>query len=236
MNKKNLWEKIKITFLFFTLIISIIFLHQWWNRKQQLKNLEKQHQNSTEQYQKQQKELAKINSLAKNSNIHQFFTNLLQNSAQKFADSKNIDIASYPLNFGGFYQAKERASNSSAEVKIASLGNATFDEENNQTTIALNQLFLFNKLGYKDYFITPELHQEISFDELIECCCHELAHYLQFAKWRKSSCASDLEINKKSYNLELAEEHQEFTQAIYQLLKNSAEYSVWESEWKEIQC
>jgi hypothetical protein len=66
----------------------------------------------------------------------------------------------------------------------------------------------------------------------MKCCSHELAHYLQFSKGRQSSCQSDWGTNK--YVDWLAQEHEQFTQQIYQMIKNSAEYSVWERQWKEV--
>jgi hypothetical protein len=41
----------------------------------------------------------------------------------------------------------------------------------------------------------------------------------------KSSCESDLILRNGNYDAELAKEHKEFTQEIYQLIKNSSEYS-----------
>jgi hypothetical protein len=116
---------------------------------------------------------------------------LLQNYAKKFASSKNIDLYNYPLSFGGFCEMKKSGTNSlSSEINIK-LGNAVFDTKNNQTIITINQFFLFSKLGHQYYFATPELYQEISFNKLMKCCSHELAHYLQFSKGRQSSCQSD---------------------------------------------
>jgi hypothetical protein len=64
---------------------------------------------------------------------------------------------------------------------------------------------------------------DISFDKMLETCSHELVHYLQFVKYGRSSCESDLVLNNGKYDAELAREHKEFTQEIYGMIK--AEYS-----------
>lgn len=64
---------------------------------------------------------------------------------------------------------------------------------------------------------------------------HELAHYIQLVKHGRSSCKSDLILKNGNYDEELAKEHKEFTQAIYQMIKNSGEYSELERKWKEIE-
>lgn len=60
---------------------------------------------------------------------------------------------------------------------------------------------------------------------MLDTCSHELAHYIQYVKHDKSSCESDLKLENGKYDKKLAGEHKEFTQEIYQLIKNSAEYS-----------
>jgi predicted SprT family Zn-dependent metalloprotease len=76
------------------------------------------------------------------------------------------------------------------------LGQASFNSVNQQAVISLNQVFLFNKLGYNHYLSTPELYLEIDFANLIKTCSHELAHYIQYVKYGQSSCKSDLETDK----------------------------------------
>jgi hypothetical protein len=98
-----------------------------------------------------------------------------------------------------------------------------------EIAISLNQVYLLNKLG-NDRFFTgyPQgdyYYLDISFDKMIDTCSHELAHYIQRVKHGKSSCESDLRLGKKEYNLELAKEHEKFTEEICQLIKNSGEYS-----------
>ena len=63
---------------------------------------------------------------------------------------------------------------------------------------------------------------------MIETCSHELVHYIQLAKHGKSSCESDLKLENGNYDEELAKEHEEFSKEIYQLIKNSPEYSELE--------
>ncbi|KLL02208.1 MAG: hypothetical protein MRERC_3c035 [Mycoplasmataceae bacterium RC_NB112A] len=58
--------------------------------------------------------------------------------------------------------------------------------------ISLNSLYLLNKLGNEvnesiDYYSTAEHGIDISFRKMIDTCCHELAHYIQYAKHEKSS-------------------------------------------------
>ena len=48
----------------------------------------------------------------------------------------------------------------------------------------------------------------------------------------RSSCESDLGTNK--YITELAQEQQEFTEEIYQMIVNSVEYPTLEKYWKTI--
>lgn len=242
MSKKKLWEWVKLACLFLTLIVGSVCLYQWWSKKtklteleSRLEHLEKHLKNSTEQYQLQQQQLSNISSLAHKPALQKFFTNLLQTYSQKFADNQNIDLSAYPLNFGGFYPIGNQIKNiTQLEIQTKELGNASFNPKTKQIIISLNQLFLFNKLGHEQYFATPELHLEIDFNSLMKVISHELAHYFQFVEHGKSSCKSELDTNQ--YDLKLAQEHEQFTQQIYQLIKNSEEYPVWESEWNEVQC
>ena len=63
---------------------------------------------------------------------------------------------------------------------------------------------------------------------MIRTCSHELAHYIQLVKHGKSSCESDLILRNGNYSVELAQKHKEWTEEIYQIIKNSPEYSEWE--------
>ena len=110
MSRKKLWEWLKLAFLLFTLIVGVVFLYQWWNREQKLKELEtrlnqlERHQKEAkEKYQIQQKQLNNITSFAHKPELQKFFSDLLQTYARKFATSKKINISDYPLAFGGFY-------------------------------------------------------------------------------------------------------------------------------------
>ena len=67
---------------------------------------------------------------------------------------------------------------------------------------------------------------------MIETISHELVHYIQLVKWGRSSCESDLIINNGKYDKDLAKEHEEWTQEIYQMIK--PKISEWERKWKEI--
>jgi len=98
-----------------------------------------------------------------------------------------------------------------------------------EINISLNRLYLLNKFGQDKYFTDyPQgdySYLDISFDKMIKTCSHELAHYIQFVKHRRSSCESDLVLNNGNYDKGLVEEHKEFTREIYQLVKNSEDYS-----------
>jgi hypothetical protein len=104
--------------------------------------------------------------------------------------------------------------------------------------ISLNRLYLLNKLGHGRYFTSsPEVsgdytYLDISFNKMLKTCSHEIAHYIQFVKYEKSSCKSDLILKNEKYDGELAKEHEKFTEEIYQLIK--AEYSELEQKWKKI--
>jgi len=142
--------------------------------------------------------------LAKNPTIYEFFNDLLGGYAYRFAEKQNLSDYCLPLEFGGFYSEQNPA-----KQHFRELGNASFDSNNQQTIISLNQVYLFNAL--------------------METISHELAHYFQLLKHGKSSCESDLVLNNGNYNGELAKEHEKFTQEIYGMIKNSGEYSELES-------
>jgi len=92
-----------------------------------------------------------------------------------------------------------------------------------EANISLNRLYLLNKFGHDKYFADyPQgdySYLDISFDKMIKTCSHELAHYFQLVKNGRSSCESDLVLNNGKYDGELAKEHEEFTQEIYELVK-----------------
>ena len=52
---------------------------------------------------------------------------------------------------------------------------------------------------------------------MIETCCHELAHYIQYVKHGDSSCESSLE--KEDYDEGLAKEHKEIREEIFELVR-----------------
>jgi hypothetical protein len=192
--------------------------------------MEQLEQKAYQQYELQKTNLISTATLANNPAVHSFFTDLLRNSAGKFASSKNLDTGNYQLDFGGFYQGEQQDQKQINYYR--KLGNCCFTPKNKQTVISLNQVYLLNKLGYKRYFATPELYLEIDFNNLLKTCSHELAHYFQFVKCGESSCQSDLGTDK--YITELAKEHEKFTQKIYGMIKNSGEYEELERKWKEI--
>ena len=100
--------------------------------------------------------------------------------------------------------------------------------------ISLNQVYLFNKLGYGCYLASPESYLDISFAGLIETISHELIHYFQFSKYKLSSCESS-GVKDASGNFiypELISEHSQFTQQIKTMIVNSAEYEKLAGSWK----
>ncbi|KLL05464.1 MAG: hypothetical protein MRERV_1c165 [Mycoplasmataceae bacterium RV_VA103A] len=168
--------------------------------------------------------------MANSSAICSFFTDLLTTYTEKFAESKKIDICVWPLIFGGFYWDKN-IGNGRGEMGRCS----SYSYPNRKIEISLNQIYLLNKFGHDRYFTSnPEIsgnysYLDISFDEMLATCCHEIAHYFQFVKHNKSSCESDLKLNNGEYHGELAREHEEWTGEIYWLIKS--EYSEWERRW-----
>jgi len=159
--------------------------------------------------------------LAKNPAIHQFFNDLLQGYAYRFAEKQNLTDYCLPLEFGEFYSEQNPA-----KQHFRELGNASFDSNNQQTVISLNQIFLFNKLGYERYFASPELYLNIDFAALMETISHELAHYFQYGKHGQSSCESSgaKESNGEFIYPKLVNEHTQFAKEIKQMIVNSSEY------------
>jgi len=250
-NQKNklinrIWDWIKITSLILGIISGSILVYQWWSRQQkveklqsQLKEAQKLKDQAQQQYQFQNINLISIASLANSPKIHSFFTDLLTTYAEKFAESKKLDISHLPLKFEGLY-SDPKTGNGFGEMGRCFPRQIIYPRKEKEINIKLNRLYLLNKFGHDRYFATsPEQsgdysYLEISFEEMINTCCHELAHYIQLVKHGKSSCESDLKLNNGKYDEELDQEHKKFTEEIYQLIKNSGEYSEWEKKWKEI--
>ena len=185
---------------------------------QQIRQYLKQVKNNNKQYEIQKNYQELTANFSKNPKIQAFFTDLLTTYGRKFANIQQLNNSNYPLLFGGFYLGKKEDGENSK-----TLGNALFTPENKQTVISLNQFYLLNKLGYSQFLTNPYVSCEISFKKMIKTCSHEIAHYIQFVKYGESSCKSDL--GTDNYIAKLAKEHKEFTREIYQLIKNSGEYS-----------
>ncbi|CAG8699670.1 13092_t:CDS:2, partial [Ambispora leptoticha] len=138
--------------------------------------------------------------------------------AKKIKDKVKNYLAKDPINRGerllyeykGFYRYRFEDYRVIYEVKQSEL------------------LVVVVKFGHDRYFTDyPQgdyYYLDISFARMIETCSHELAHYFQFVKYGESSCESDLILRNRSYDQGLAQEHKEFTQEIYQMIKNSEEY------------
>ncbi|KLL02087.1 MAG: hypothetical protein MRERC_4c026 [Mycoplasmataceae bacterium RC_NB112A] len=88
-----------------------------------------------------------------------------------------------------------------------------------------------NKLGVNCYFTTDK-DDYIDFSKMLKSCSHELTHYLRFIKHGKSSCESDLMLDNRKYDAELAQEHKEWRDDIYRLIEE--DFSNLEQKWKEI--
>jgi len=157
--------------------------------------------------------------------------------AYQFAKSKELDISQLPsLKFAGFYHDPK------IRQELGTMGHCfprqlIYPYEEEEIKIELNRLYLLNKLGHDRYFASnPEYgdytYIDISFDKMIDTCSHELAHYIQLVKHGKSSCESDLILRNGKYSVELAQEHQEWTEKIYRMIK--VELAEWERKWKEI--
>lgn len=111
-------------------------------------------------------------------------------------------MSKYPLTFGGFF-LDENISKDRSEMGICAYQGKT-------SIITLNQLYLLNKFGHKNYLInSPQLGKyyclTITFDKMMKTRSHELTHYFQYFYYQKSSCESDYGTNK--YIAWLAQEH-----------------------------
>jgi hypothetical protein len=138
----------------------------------------------------------------------------LNTYAEKFAKSKELDISQLPLKFEGFNLGKNTG-NSYKEMGNCCLEKIIYPIKQVVANINLNRLYLLNKFGHDRYFTSsPEesedyTYLDISFSKMIDTCSHEIAHYIQFVKYGRSSCESDLILRKKGYNSVLAKEHKE---------------------------
>ena len=107
---KKVWDWIKISSLLLGLFCGSVLVYQWWDRKQKLERLqsrlnelERLKDQVQQQYQLQDTNLISTNDLVNSSTIHTFFSDLLNNYAEKFAKSKELDTSQLPLKFAGFY-------------------------------------------------------------------------------------------------------------------------------------
>lgn len=227
----NFYKWTSLFFLLLALISSSVLIHQYTKQQTPRTWLKEQKKQVQRQWDLQQIHLVSIGDLVNNHKVHDFFINLLKNNAEKFAKNKSLDISHLPLKFAGLYHDPKTGNG------YREMGRCW--KEQKTTNIGLNYLYLLNKFGHDKYFISnPQYrnysYSDISFARMIETCSHELAHYLQLVKYGKSSCESDLKLNNGNYDEKLAKKHKKFTQEIYQLIKNSPEYSEWDKRWKEI--
>ena len=180
--------------------------------------------------------------MANSPQVHAFFSDLLKTYAEKFAkihsakQSKELNTYQLPLKFAGLY-SNPQTGNGYGKMGLCSLEEVIYPIKQKVVNISLNRLYLLNKFGHDKYFTSnPEIsgdysYLDISFSKMLETCSHELAHYLQFVKWGRSSCESDLVLGNGKYSEELAQEHKEWTQEIYQMVKE--DFLQLEQKWKE---
>jgi len=221
-------------------------LYKWWKNQQinseiqakeqtlnqlQQQNQEREREQALQIYQTQQKQLSQVLTLARNPTIQEFFNDLLQGYAYRFAKQQNLTDCCLPLKFGGFYQKPSQLGQQQGEM-----GNCLYQQNKQQVIISLNQIFLFNKLGHERYLADPECYLMIDFTSLTETLAHELAHYFQFIKYEQSSCESSgaKDANGNFLDPELVKEHTQFTQEIKQMIVNSTEYPTLKKYWKAI--
>jgi hypothetical protein len=171
-------------------------------------------------------------SLAESPAIHSFFSDLLKTYSEKFSKSKRLDTSQLPLKFESLY-SDPQTGNGFGVMGRCFTETIIYPYQQKIAIISLNRLYLLNKLGTDRYFTSDDYsYIDISFDKMIDTCSHELAHYIQFIKHGKSSCESDLILGSGKYSEELAKEHEEFTQEIYQLIKN--DFPKLEKQWNEV--
>jgi hypothetical protein len=99
-----------------------------------------------------------------------------------------------------------------------------YPPEKEQAVIRLNQVYLLNKFGCDKYFVGDfeygdYTYLDISFKKMLKTCSHELAHYIQYVKYGRSSCESDLKLGNGKYDALLAREHKEIRRGIFQLMR-----------------
>jgi hypothetical protein len=158
--------------------------------------------------------------LVDNSEIHNFFTDLLNTYSEKFATIKSINLSQLPLHFESFH-FDPKTGKGYGEMGKCWVENIIYLVNQKEVNISLNRLYLLNRLGIDRYFTSDDYsYIDISFDKMIDTCCHELAHYLQYVKHGKSSCESDLVLGsgsealesfpkrREKYDEELAREHE----------------------------
>jgi hypothetical protein len=121
-------------------------------------------------------------------------------------------ISELPLKFKGLYYDPKTGNGYGEMGKCETL---IYPTNQKIANISLNRLYLLNKLGHNRYFTSNPKESkdysylDISFDKMLNTCCHELAHYIQLVKHGKSSCKSDLILRNGNYSAELAQEHKE---------------------------
>jgi len=216
-----------------------ILVYQWWDRRQQIARLQAQlaqaqalQKEAQREYELQELNLISVASLAESPAIHSFFTDLLKTYSEKFSKSKRLDASQLPLKFESLYSDPQTGNGFGAMGRCFT-ETIIYPYQQKIAIISLNRLYLLNKLGTDRYFTSNDYsYIDISFDKMIDTCSHELAHYIQFIKHGKSSCKSDLILGNENYDEELAQEHKEWTEEIFGMIKQ--EYSEWEKRWKEI--
>jgi len=110
----------------------------------------------------------------------------LNTYAEKFARSKGLDISHLPLKFESLY-LDENIGKGFGEMGRCFIEKVIYPYQQKIANISLNHLYLLNKFNHDRYFASnPKLgnytYIDISFDRMINTCCHEIAHYIQLAK------------------------------------------------------
>ena len=90
------------------LICGGLLIYNWWSREKELAKLKSQlthkEQEAQQQYQLQKNYLVSTSPLVNSPEVHSFFSDLLRNYPEKFANKQGPSIFSnYPPNFAGFY-------------------------------------------------------------------------------------------------------------------------------------
>lgn len=218
-----------------------VLIYQWKNeqnqqeqRRQKMVELEtklKELELQAKQQRLAENYLTSTASLVNNSKVHAFFSDLLNTYSEKFAKSKEVNIYSVLLQFEGFHFDPKTGSGGGVMGRCFP-EEVIYPNSQKEANISLNRLYLLNKLGIDRYFANEREYIDVSFKKMLETCSHEISHYIQYVKHGKSSCESDLSLNNGNYSAELAKEHGEWTQEIYQLIKE--DFPQLEQKWKEI--